>query len=146
MTISDVASATETLLSDNWNKSNTDGVTPDIDTIYDVKRMNMMTGTTDTVYVYERDTIMRRMSIGKVDRRKTTAVTIDIRSKTTRAQVILMLAEVDRILKANILSPITGYDIINLGDDQVYQDLSDKRRNLWRFTLEVKMVAVAEAI
>jgi hypothetical protein len=118
------------LLSDNWNSSNTGGVTPIIDTI--VNRGNVDVRQGDFILTYNTGAgPITHSGIKTFDH--TWTISIDIRSiLITRFD--LHVAEVKRIIESKYISPAVGYDRLYMVRDQ---DLSDRTRGLSRRVIDV---------
>ena len=137
MALVDVIETAKTLLSDNWIVGNTDSLLPAIGAVYEYSTYNLVDR--DLVVIYEIKRLPQKNATGSSTKKREDRVAIDIRSASTRAHAILVLAEVERILDANITSPGTGYDILD--PDKGIQDLSDKSRKIFRFVVDVTFKA-----
>ena len=118
------------LLSDNWNSSNTGGVTPIIDTIINRKNIDLTKG--DFILTYNTGAgPVTHSAIKTFDHIWT--ISIDIRT-ILKTKLDLHVAEVKRIIKANYIQPSTGHDRLYLVRDQ---DLSDRTRGICRRVIDV---------
>lgn len=131
------------LLTTNWVPGNTDGITPDIKAIYDLKRTPDLT-IQDGVYLYSQGSVEIPLGIGYLDKRTEDSITIDVRSMVSRAHMLKVRGEIKRIIMAvrkNKTS--TGFDIVLLPEET---DLSNKTIKLWRVVLDFPLRNFAEAI
>jgi hypothetical protein len=118
------------LLSDNWNSSNTGGVTPIIDTI--VNRGNVDVRQGDFILTYNTGSgSITHSGIKTFDH--TWTISIDIRS-ILKTRFDLHVAEVKRIIESKYISPAVGYARLYMVRDQ---DLSDRTRGLSRRVIDV---------
>ncbi|WP_292467300.1 hypothetical protein [Methanolobus sp.] len=118
------------LLSDNWNSSNTGGVTPIIDTI--VNRGNVDVRQGDFILTYNTGAgPITHSGIKTFDHSWT--ISIDIRS-ILKTRFDLHVTEVKRIIESKYISPAVGYDRLYMVRDQ---DLSDRTRGLSRRVIDV---------
>jgi hypothetical protein len=118
------------LLSDNWNSSNTGGVTPIIDTI--VNRGNVDVRQGDFILTYNTGAgPITHSGIKTFD--YTWTISIDIRS-ILKTRFDLHIAEVKRIIESKYISPAVGYDRLYMVRDQ---DLSDRTRGVSRRVIDV---------
>jgi len=125
------------LLSSNWNASNTDNITPTFSAVYDVKRIDLgWKG--DYVLCYLVDRLPEKNSIGTASKRIIDTVSIDIRTMVSRAHLIKMRTEVERILDASLVSVGNSYDILN--PDLRQLDLSNKAIKLWRWIIDAQLI------
>ena len=130
-----------TLLTDNWNNSNTDSVTPTFKKIYkQSKEMDLREG--DLVLVYNPSTNFSLLGLGddpfaKVDE----LVNIDVRvwnydlddSHARKVKV-----EIQRIVFSNRNQPDSNFQELN--PFQQWQDLSDKMRKIFRYVLPIRLI------
>jgi len=138
LTYYDVLGLIKEILESNWRKGNTDLQTPTIKKIFDMKRIDISSlGNKDYILLYEMPTIIEKNSLGVSKKRMIFPLSIDIRSTYSREHTIKVRNEVDRILNSNIISPASGWDIID--PDRGWRDLSDKSIKLWRFVLDVEV-------
>jgi len=147
----DACNTVKTLLETYWNSTNTDGKTPEIDLVYDVKELDL--SIKDRILIYTVNETPRLNGIGTKKTRQDHRVSIDIRScykpikDTTKAtmssttgheHLIKLREEVERIILLYSNAPGGNYQAII--PDGTNQNLSDKMKNLWRYVYEVKLV------
>lgn len=123
----------KTLLSENWNASNTGNETPIIDLVVNQKRVDL--GISSAILIYQIDRSEYEMAIGAGEKGIKEYVTIDIRTAKSRDHLLLLYAEVERIIDGNIKTT-TGWDFVRI---QTVKDLSDKMRKLWRYVIDLEM-------
>jgi len=143
MTLTDPLDTVVTILTSGWTSGNTDSITPDINQIFDIKRIQTMTGTVSSVLCYEQKAIPEMNGIGSTTRRRINPVSVDIRTSKSRAHFIKLLKEVERIWAANIINPDANFDILD--PDEGWIDLSDRRKKLWRAVYDIKLIKLNEA-
>lgn len=126
------AEVISTLLSDNWNSANTDGVTPIIDIITNYKNIDVTRNhfiltynTTDSSHVFSAMATQDEVFI----------VSIDLRSQV-KGKYYLFIDEIKRIIKANYINPATGYHRLALVREP---DLSDRTRGMYRRVIDVML-------
>jgi hypothetical protein len=118
------------LLGDNWNSSNTGGVTPIIDTIINRGDVDLRQG--DFILTYNTGAgPVTHSGVKTFDH--TWTISIDIRS-ILKTRFNLHVAEVKRIIEANYILPATGYHRLYIVRDA---DLSDRTRCLSRRVIDV---------
>jgi hypothetical protein len=118
------------LLSDNWNSTNTGGVTPIIDTIINRKNIDLSKG--DFILTYNTGAgPVTHSAIKTFD--NTWTVSIDIRT-ILKTKLDMYVAEVKRLIKDNYIQPVTGYDRLYLVRDQ---DLSNRSRGICRRVIDI---------
>lgn len=135
----DVLGLVKDLLTDGWQKGNTNNKTPKVIKIFDYKRQDISTLDNETwLSLYEVITLPERNSIGDLTRKLKHIVTVDIRSKVSREHAISVRNETDRIFGQNIIEAVEGYNIIN-PDGRSWKDLSDKLKNMQRFIMDIEI-------
>lgn len=122
-----------TLLSNNWNSSNTNDRTPVIDKIFNHKRIDLAND--DYVLVYSLTRRTKPNGIGSATKESEDVIIIDVRTVLTESHFRAMWDELVRILDNNIIDPDATYDILKPDGEE--KDLSDKSHNLWRMTKEI---------
>ncbi len=127
MPTDNLISSTITLLSNNWNNSNTGSVTPAIKNVSDVKRSGG-----DSLMVYYISEAVSDASSGASSKKKTKVIAIDCRSFTSYAQGLLIKEEVERILNANQVNPFSD-QVYDISDVTSTDDISERTRGLFRF-------------
>lgn len=132
-------SSAVTLLTDNWNASNTNSVTPQIDDITNQKRISG-----DNVLVYESSNVLKANALGTSSRERRVVLTIAIYTYTSRTQLNLLKSEVERIFDANQTDPFSdgAYDINEIIDEMPH---SKDKRGLWRYDIKVELVNYNES-
>lgn len=143
--MADVPQLLLTLLSSNWNSANTGSVTPTFLKVTDKKRINF-NETKDFIIAQRNRTLQKPAGIGGVSKHVEENINLDIRTMgfDQESHFLDVLAEVIRILDANLTSPVTGFDeLVPDGFDQ--QDLSDGRTGLWRKIVPVRLINYNEA-
>ena len=140
----DEADEVLSILSGGWNDANTDSKTPTFKLIYDVKRINdSKFQEYDYVLTYTGFNAIRPAGITGVDQ-ESIRVTIDIRSDGNgeadpRGHALNVRDEVKRVIRTQYRQKVaTRYDYINLVSEQ---DLSDRMKKLYRFVIDVELVA-----
>jgi len=144
----DAAGTVKTLLENNWTSSNTDDKTPTITKIYDVKQINI--ATKDYILIYNTGGSTAQFNgIGSSNLRKDYPITIDIRTAydpskdssifplstvTGHEHIIKVCEEVEDIIQSNYVTPGGNFEIII---PQTFNDLSDRRKKLFRYTYEI---------
>jgi len=128
------------LLQSNWNSANTDGVTPQIKAIYELKRIGGLSKSTDYVLVYEGRTSIADADVSGISRHRRVSLSIDVRTFKSRGRMVKILKEVDRILWSKIAGT-TNFEIAKMVG---YTDLSDRSIKLWRVVYDVELVKLAE--
>ena len=138
--------AIKSLLEENWIKSNTDSKIPIFAKKYEKPRSFKLNPNTDIIYVYSFPTLQASVGIGSNNLSEVTdVIKIDIRSRpqsnnlTDDSHARKVLAEVRRILAANVVEPATGW---NIGDYwQDIDDLSDDYVGIFRYIAQVNLIA-----
>jgi hypothetical protein len=144
----DAAGTVKSLLSDNWDKDNTDNKTPTFSKVYEVKEVSL--AIKSYILVYNTGGGKPTFNgTGSSNLRKDYPLTIDIRSVydpskdssifplstvTAHEHSIKLVEEVERIIKANYNSPGGSFEIII---PQTFNDLSDRRKKIFRHTYEI---------
>lgn len=156
MAITDPLSTLKTLLNNKWTASNTDNVTPVIDLMFNVKRFGGFSESADYVLMYQIATTTKANAVGGLSRNVDEAITIEVsctatpsstrstrETTSTRAHIIKVMKEVDRIMWANKDNPDSNYnylDSINYG----WMDLSSGMRNMFKFVRDVHLIKSLE--
>ena len=139
----DVANKLETLLSQSWNASNTDNITPKFLQIIDVEAKRYDFNTNKYVILFHRPLLRtEKNGIGTDGKRLRHLVRIDLRvlGKELESTYIKVYNEIIRILDSNIVNPFAGYDELDY-EDKDQQDLSDKNKGLFRVMVPVNVIA-----
>jgi len=146
----DAAGAIQSLLEDNWSSSNTDGKTPLIQEVYEVKEISI--AIKDRILIYNTPGNKKSFNgVGSSNFKGDWPVTIDLRSSyqpnkdstldtlstvTGHEHITKMMLEVERIIKAKKGEPGNGFEVIMPMTDR---DLSDRRKKLYRWVYEVML-------
>ena len=138
LTYYDALGLIKELLSDNWERGNTDLKKPAFYKVFDIKRIDISTlGNQDIIIFYEQLVINTKNSIGTLTKNMKIPVVIDIRSTISRIHLLKVRNEIDRLIGQNIINPVEGWNILD--NDSGWKDLSDKSKNLWRFIMFVEV-------
>ncbi|MFA5407124.1 MAG: hypothetical protein WC307_07230 [Candidatus Nanoarchaeia archaeon] len=147
--VSDAPGAVKTLLSTYWTASNTDLKTPTCNKVYDVKELSL--SVEDHILTYNSGMIPK-FNGSSGNYKKSHFVTIDIRtaydpskdhtlaspSTTTGHQHMLkMIEEIERIIGLYRVTPGSPFE--EIGPANQSQDLSDKRKGLFRTVYDVML-------
>lgn len=127
-----------TLLSDEWNDSNTDNATKEISKIYEIPKVQNLTNK-DYILLYALPQNSQAIGIGNDTYANVTdTLKIDIRvSGTSDTHARKVLTEVLRILHSNRLN-VPNYCELNPFGELV--DLSDKTRKIYRYVKTVQLI------
>ncbi|MCK5216599.1 MAG: hypothetical protein KAJ93_02360 [Methanosarcinales archaeon] len=129
----------KTLLSDNWNSSNTGGNTPIIDLI--LNRNDIDVRKADFLLTYNTGAGPIKHSGNKTFDHAWT-VSIDLRTMLfTRYK--LYVDEIRRVIESKYILPSTGYHRLTLVRDV---DLSDRSRGMYRRVIDVALMKDLETI
>lgn len=120
------------LLTDNWDNTNTDSITPDIEPKEDRKAVDLR----DNDYVEltltsESKSLSAQRAIDSFS-----IISADIMTIESRAHVINMKNEIERIVEANYLSPHSDYCTVIVVRAV---DLSNQIRDAWRMTVDIEL-------
>ena len=147
----DATGTVKALLVNNWDAANTDGKTPVVDKVYEMKELDL--SIKDRILIYTSSDESRINGIGTTNTREDHYVSIDIRSaykplkdttKTTISTItghehlMNLVAEVKRILRLKGNNPGGNYQAIL--PHQPNRDLSDKFKNLYRYLIETRLI------
>jgi len=136
----DAVSAITSCLSSGWLKANTGGKTPTIASIFTYKRIDLTNG--DFVLAYSISHKERPAGLNYAHIDYTDVVSIDIRTQTSRAQLILLRDEARRAIYASRKS-LGGYSQATI---DTITDLSDKMRGIWRMVIDVRLEKVITTV
>lgn len=131
---SDITQVVIDLLNTAWNTTNCPK--PVIEVIYDVKRADL--ANKDLVLVYDLLLHRKKGDVQWQSRDWNGNVTIDIRTANSRARLIKLEKEVDRILMLYRKDPGNEWDIIQGTDSQ---NMSHRYIGIFRKIIEVTLVA-----
>lgn len=123
-----------TLLSDNWNISNTNSRTPTIRVIYDLKRTNLWDA--DYILTYAIAHSNRPNAFGNVSKKVVDRCRIDVRSKYSLAHLSLMATEVERIIDGKRKQPFGDY--MDLQFEGEGKNLSDRTTGFYHYVFDVQ--------
>lgn len=124
------AEVVKTILIDNWNPSNTMGVTPVIDMILDRPKVDLRQA--DFILLYNTGASPVTHSAMKTFDH-TWSVSIDLRT-ILKTKYDLYRAEIRRIIESKYILPADGYHRLYTVRDL---DLSDKQKGLCRRVIDV---------
>ena len=132
----DILVDVQSLISGAWEESNTNGRTPTITDISEVKRVNLGAG--DFIFIWELIRNPEDNAAGGSSKKTTTIITIDIRTAKSRAQFVAMRKEVRRILNAAQIDVFSDgiYDNSDITEDT---DMSHLMVGLWRAQLKFRL-------
>jgi len=134
------------ILQDNWNRGNTDGLTPIIIDISEIgaergKRLDLRRN--DYILVYETahneeapellyDFVTTRVNL-----------TVDLRTVHSRDRQLKLENELRRVIHSKRKGDAANYDRLLF---KTRTDLSDRTKHLWRFTFQIEVITFAELI
>lgn len=130
--LEDVAS----LISSNWDPSETGDRTPTVIDIAEVKRVDLRTG--DYIFIWELIRLPEDNASGGTSKQTKTTIMLDIRTAKSRAQFVLMRKELRSVLnnaQIDVFSDLE-YDISDITEDT---DMSHLMVNLWRAQLKWRL-------
>lgn len=140
-----------TLITSNYQISNTDNITPTVAKIYTKPTDKTPRPNQDFILVYSELTSHTSVGIGANNRAEVNeALKIDIRVKPNNTSQSLktddtharkVLAEVKRILYSNIVNPDSNFDYIDPENISI-TDLSNGSRGIFRYILKINLVAL----
>ena len=143
MSYADPQDMVKSILSDNWDSSNTDDLTPEFIIIEDFssKRYNMGYQSVPNIFIYAKTGSKENANgIGSQAKRVTDPVSIDIRCPRTatinKEHFVKVIAEILRILEGKIKNPSADFDYIDPEMDKI--NLSDKKSGIWRMVIDIK--------
>jgi hypothetical protein len=122
------------LLSADWDSTNTDSVTPTIGQFCDYINLDL-SGLTGKTYVLVYDLkpgTQRANGSGTGTKETENTVKIDIRSMISRDHALHCLQEVERILENHQTDPHTDYQLLDPYGDSA--SLNDEYYGLWHYT------------
>lgn len=133
------ADVIKTLLSDNWNSSNTGDVTPTIDVITNREKIDLKKDHFILLYNTGAGPVTHS-AIKTFDHSWT--ISIDLRTMVY-AKYNLFRAEIRRIIEGKYILPATGYHRLYMIRDN---DLSDKSRGMYRRVIDVVLTQDLEEL
>ena len=138
----DPLQSTLTLLSTNWNSSNTNSLTPTFKKVTDVKRFDFRNNQ-DLIFAHRGVEVTDPAGIGPADKNEASNFNLDIRvfGSTQEAHWLNVLGEVKRILKAKKNLPFVAIisDAHVIEWDGSGPDLSDKMHQIWRKLIPIQV-------
>lgn len=131
------------LLTDNWDSTNTDDLTPTIEKIVTLDKKRIDLSKKDYVLIYAINHLSKPYGIG-TNKETEDNITIDVRTmflnsyslSDIRSHAIKVKDEVIRILDGKILVPPTNF---SYADPSSIRDLTDRTKFLGRFVIEYKL-------
>lgn len=134
----------KTLLTDNWNTSNTDSITPVIAKKYEHPKNYQLKPNSDLIYVYANNTALSPSGIGLStysDMAENIVIDVRVRpaqnSLTSDTHARKVLYEILRIVKGNINNPNSDFTIIN--QDISYTDTSNTVVGIFRYVFDLQL-------
>jgi len=118
----------------SWNNANTNSRTPTIQFIADSRKYNLRDG--DYVLLYRGATTETADSLNYQTVKVDEMVSIDIRTKFSKAHALAMKNEAKRLIWGSRKS-LTNYNFMT---PESTTDLSNKMINLWRFVMDVRFI------
>ena len=138
--MTDVLVDVKDLITDNWTKSNTNEIAPFVELVTEVPKTDYLGNNRDIVYIYERSPYSQEPNgVGKKSKKYTHFVSCDFRTMVNRAHGWNGRTELIRIFDTNVLDQVL--DVL-----EIFQitDLSDKRKNQYRFVVDVDIQKLHE--
>lgn len=131
----------ETILKDNWNSGTVDEpVIMDIVKSGKERVIDLHQG--DYILLYEVSNIEQLADLGGGRRKRTTAISLDIRTSDNRTRALDLYEESRRILMANRNFPFAGTNFIRpVGR----KDLSNRRKGIWRYVYDIELLTLCES-
>ena len=130
MVISDPVTIVKTLLSSNWNASNTDSTTPTFGESWELGKKNLKNG--DIIYLYEVSGTHDYYTVGKSVDKGTWRISIDISTATSRSRLRKLYGEVVRIMRGNDYSLIKPSSRV---------DQTDKNNRWYLYVLDCELTS-----
>ena len=127
--VDDILISVKTLLDNSWVSANTNGRTPTVSDISEVKRVSLNAG--DFIFIWELIYTPEDNATGGESKKTQTFIMLDIRTAKSRAQFVKMRKELRRVLnnaQIDVFSDL-AYDISDIMEDT---DMSSKMVGLWR--------------
>jgi|TARA_R100000995_G_C3361180_1_gene67491 RNase P protein component len=134
--INDPVTTVKSLLSSNWNASNTDSTTPTFGESWALGKKNLKNG--DIIYLYEVSGTHDYYTVGKSVDKGTWRISIDISTATSRSRLRKLYGEVVRIMRGNEASPGTDYSLIK---PTSRVDQTDKNNRWYRYVLDCELIS-----
>jgi len=128
------------MFTDSWTSANTDSKTPTFAKITSYKRIEQ-NNNQDWILLHRVRPSREAAGIGTGSKVLNDEVDIDIRvfGANQEAHFYKVITEMERILDTKIISPFSGYQILD-PDYGSGQDLSDKYRGIWRLLITIKLI------
>lgn len=138
----DILDSTLTLLSDNWDSSNTNDLTPKFQKVTDQKRMDFNINQ-DWILGHRITEVTEPAGTGPADKNEFSNFNLDVRvfGSDQEAHFLNVLGEIKRILKEQKLAPFVS----SISDAHVIEwdgsgpDLSNKMHHVWRKLIPVQV-------
>ena len=123
-----------TVLSDNWDISNTNSRLPTIKAIYGLKRTNLWDADYVLTYAVSHNNVPN--AFGNASKKVVDRCRVDVRSKYSLAHLALMVAEVERIVDGKRKQPFGDYmDLQFVGEGR---NLSDRTTGFYHYVFDVQ--------
>lgn len=142
--ITDPLLTVKSILSNNWNSSNTENIKPRFFENKSIKEILSIEPVNDTLTFYKLASTQTTNSLGTASREWKDPVTIDIVTMKSREHLLLMVNEVDRIISAKIIIPDSNYDILD-PDGTSQKDWSDTYKGIFRWTYDIILIKSNES-
>ena len=136
----DPINSVKTLLEDSWTSGNTDSITPNIDYIWNWKRVDLSNKSAVLLYAPVPH-VSEFAGIGSTTEKTEDQITIDIRTIVSRDHANKLRDEVHRIVDGNIIHPDSDYHIWRRTG---YNDLTDRSTGLYRYVIETVLEVLAK--
>ncbi len=134
--ISDPVTSVSTLLTSNWDASNTDSTTPTISDSWDLGKKDLSRG--DVIRLYEVAGTHSPNGFGTTLDKGAWRISIDISTKNSRSRLRKLYGEVVRLLRANKTSPFTDYQLV-YPTSRI--DHTDKLNRWYRYVLDCEVIS-----
>lgn len=140
-TYTDALGELKSYIDTNWNTSNV--AKPTMNYIYDVIEFDL-TFQGDWLLFYELTTTEKASALGNVGRDRTYNIRLDVRTNLSRDRIFNMTKEIKRLINSDVYHTFTtGKGLIELEETQ---DLSDKKKAMYRKIIDVKITKFNEVI
>lgn len=121
------------LIDDGWTPGNTNDRTPRVSNLFDNKRLDIFVK--DQILIWELISLPEDNASGGLSKSTETTIVLDIRTGKSRAQVVSIYKELERILNDAQIN-VFGDGVYDISDIIEKTDKSDKSVGLFR--IEVK--------
>ena len=138
----DIENNIVSLLKNNWNRSNTSGIRPEIIEITDKKKHRFLSND-HVILVGVASPRWESAGVGGLAKNKFYEANIDIRTRgfSKKSVWISMVDEVERVLDVSLKLPFSTFDILSY--DASGTNLSDGGHGFWRMIIPVKLKDLA---